>query len=180
LKHENYNIDDRISTVYFACDLAKCKGACCTFYGVDGAPLLESELEDIANNLDAAKEYLSESSIKYIETYGYAQRDMSGYLTTQCINNRDCVFVYYEGDIAKCAIEKAYFNGKSTFRKPISCHLFPIRVSNGNIYYEEIPECEPAKEKGEADGSPLLDFLKESLERRFGSQFYDSLKNNGV
>ena len=178
MKLENYTIDERIHNVQFACDLAKCKGACCTFYGVDGAPLKEDELEKIVNNLDAAKEYLSQTSISYIDNYGYAKRGLSGELTTQCINNRDCVFVYYEGDIAKCAIEKAYFEGKSNFRKPISCHLFPIRVQNGNIYYEEIPECQPGVEKGADENIALLDFLDEPLERQFGRDFTIKLKNN--
>lgn len=180
MKLENYTIDKRISKIQFACDLVKCKGACCTFYGVEGAPLNESELEDIAVNLDAIKEYLSQSSIDYIDKYGYAQRAITGDLTTQCINNQDCVFVYYEGDIAKCAIEKAYFDGKSSFRKPISCHLFPIRVRDGKIYYEEIPQCQPGKDKGKNDSIPILDYLQEPLERRFGEEFYNKLKSNGT
>ncbi|HPD33133.1 MAG TPA: DUF3109 family protein [Candidatus Kapabacteria bacterium] len=180
MKLENYQIDDNIFSSSFACDLEHCKGACCTFYGIDGAPLQESEIEEIAKNLDAAKEYLSQTSIKYIDNYGFAKKGLSGELTTQCINYRDCVFVYYEGDIAKCAIEKAYVEGKSSFRKPISCHLFPVRVYDDSIYYEKIIECEPGQEKGQQENIQLIDFLAEPIERKFGKEFYNKLKNNSV
>lgn len=180
MKLENYNIDNRILNVHFACDLGKCKGACCTFYGIDGAPLQKDELEEIAKNLDAAKEYLSQTSIKYIDNYGFAKIGVSGDLTTQCINYRDCVFVYYDGDIAKCALERAYFDGKSSFRKPISCHLFPIRENDIDIHYEEIIECKPGQEKGQRENIHLIDFLAEPIEKKFGKEFYSKLKNNSV
>ncbi|OGU58110.1 MAG: hypothetical protein A2X64_05575 [Ignavibacteria bacterium GWF2_33_9] len=172
---QNYQIDSQLSEVRFICDLDKCKGACCTIYGDTGAPLLEEELELIAKNLDAAKEYLSERSLRYLDKYGFWMKDdLSGY-ATKCIRNQDCVLVYYEGDVAKCSLEKAYFQGKSDFRKPISCHLFPIRIRDNKIVYEEFHVCKPALELGEQEDLKVYQFLKEPIIRKFGDKFYDEM-----
>lgn len=173
---ENYSIDKNIAQVHFSCDLAKCKGGCCTVYGGSGAPLLGEELELIERNLESAKEYLSERNINYINKKGFWEVDIEGSLTTVCINNRDCVFVYYDGDIAKCALERAYFEGKSDFRKPISCHLFPIRIRGNNLVYEEFDICRPALEKGKSENILMGNFLKEAIIRRFSEDFYNKLQ----
>jgi hypothetical protein len=174
---ENYNIDKNIAEIHFACHLTKCKGGCCTVYGGSGAPLLAEELELIEKNLESAKKYLSERNINYIEKKGFWEVDLEGSLTTLCINSRDCVFVYYEGDIAKCAIERAYFEGESDFRKPISCHLFPIRIRGNNLVYEEFSICRPALEKGSEENIIMGNFLKDAIIRRFSEDFYNNLQN---
>jgi len=174
---ENYNIDKNITEIHFACDLKKCKGGCCTVYGGSGAPLLAEELELIEKNLESAKKYLSERNINYIEKKGFWEVDLEGSLTTMCINSRDCVFVYYDGDIAKCAIERAYFEGESDFRKPISCHLFPIRIRGNNLVYEEFSVCSPALEKGSEENIIMGNFLKDAIIRRFSEDFYNNLQN---
>lgn len=167
-------VEDRISTNYFECDLKRCKGACCTFPGEHGAPLLDEEVEIIKDVLPIAMDYLSEKSIKYIEHHGFIQGN-SGEYTTMCIDKKDCVFVYYEGDIALCAIEKAYRDKKINFKKPVSCHLFPIRVGDFNgkyLYYEKIPQCNSAISKGFDTNTRIYESVKEALIRAFGDEWY--------
>lgn len=171
-------IEDELFEAKFCCDVSKCKGACCTFPGEYGAPLLESEIQFLEDTYPIVKKYLSQKSIDYIEYNGMYEGRVN-YRTTVCIDKCDCVFVYYEGDIALCAIEKAYLNGEITFRKPISCHLYPIRVKKfGNelLHYSQIDECQCAREKGENENIPLFDSLKESLVRKYGERWYDMLQ----
>ena len=96
-----------------------------------------------------------------------------------CVDDRDCIFSFEEDGIVRCSFQKAYLNGETTFRKPISCHLFPIRISGNNrniIRYEEIYECEDALVKGEKEDVTVFEFAKESLEREYGENFYNELK----
>jgi hypothetical protein len=98
---------------------------------------------------------------------------------TRSFKNKACVFVYYEKDIAKCSLEKAFLDGKTDFRKPISCHLFPIRISvfGGDILrFENFEECSPALERGEEEEVNLIDFLAEPLKRKYGTNWYLKLK----
>jgi hypothetical protein len=95
------------------------------------------------------------------------------------VENKECVFVYYEDDIARCGIEKAYNNDKTDFKKPISCHLFPIRISDfgGDVLrFEKIDECKPALEKGVEENITIAEFCEEPLQRYFGKQWYSELK----
>jgi len=171
-------IDGKIANTNFNCDLEKCKGACCTFPGERGAPLKDEELHLIQDSYDAAKQYLSEDSRKYIEEHGWWQGSKGDY-TTNCINNKDCVFVYYEGEIAFCSIEKAYRKGECDFIKPVSCHLFPIRVrKNGNtsLVYEKIPECNPALSKGQVTNMKIYQLAKDGLVRSFGGEWLNNFE----
>ena len=171
-------IENEISGSLFACDLDKCKGACCTFPGEFGAPLADEEVPAISENLESVKKYLSDKSINIIENEGFIQ-GVPGSLTTNVINKKDCVFVFYDGNIAKCAIEKAYFDHKSSFRKPLSCHLFPIRVNSGEndyLHYQKIEECEPGRKLGLNENLKLIDSLKDALIRAYGEDFYNILK----
>mgnify|MGYP000853823470 FL=1 len=175
---DNILIDENILNAHFACDLGACKGACCTFPGDLGAPLLDEELEKMKSAVEPSRKYLSEKALAYIEQHGVAQGDKGNY-TTQCINGRDCVFVYYEGDVAKCAIERAYFAGEYEFRKPISCHLFPIRESfyaGKYIYYQKIAECASAVRHGDKEGISLVDSLEDAITRAYGRDWYELLK----
>ncbi len=166
-------IDTKIYEIKFLCDLAKCKGGCCTIYGENGAPLLYEEIPQIENNLEKIKKFMLPQSIKFLEKNGFWVHDSDGDLSVQCINNRDCVFVYYdENSIAKCAIEKAYIEGESSFRKPVSCHLFPIRVRKNYVYYEKFDVCEPALENGKRHNIDLLDFVSAAIERRFPQEIH--------
>lgn len=168
-----------IANVKFACDLSKCKGACCTLDSEFGAPLLEDEIVQIEIVLDKVKEYLPAQHIEEIEQNGFFEiKDKE--IMTRSLENKSCVFVFYENNIARCGIEKAFLDGKINFRKPISCHLFPIRISDfgGDVLrFEKFTECSPALEKGEKEKIKLIDFLKDSLIRKYGEKLYLKLKN---
>lgn len=169
-------VDEKITDTHFSCDLTICKGACCTFPGEYGAPVLEKEIESIKKSYSAAIEYLSDKSIKAIEKDGLITIVGDHFFTT-CIDKKDCVFVYYSGDIALCSLEKAYLDGKTDFRKPVSCHLFPIRVANfgGNyIYYEKIDECSPALDMGKSKNVKIYQSISEAMIRSFGQEWYDN------
>lgn len=178
---ENILLDEELVTTPFLCDLAKCKGACCTVKGGQGAPVLASEIEDIERAIQPASKYLTARSKEIIRTKG-AVESFEGENTTEymtvCIDDADCVFVYYEGDVAKCAIEKAYFAGETSFRKPLSCHLFPIRVADFNgtyLYYDEFDGCKPALPHGRKHNVRIPEAVREALVRAFGEEWYEAL-----
>jgi len=175
---ENILVGREIAKTEFACDLKKCKGACCTIDSTYGAPLMNEELEKIENILEIVKDYLPEEHKSEIDAKGFYEKKENE-LMTKSFNNKACVFVYFENDIARCGIEKAFLDGKTDFRKPISCHLFPIQISDfgGEVLrYEKFKECSPAIEKGEKENINLIDFLKESLIRKYGHNWYLKLK----
>lgn len=170
-------VDEDIAKINFSCDLKKCKGGCCTFEGEFGAPVLDSEVNEINSLIPVVEQYLSEGSKDTIRKKG-AIEGLPGSYSTMSINKRDCVFVYYEGDIAKCSIEKAYFESKTKFRKPLSCQLFPIRVSDYGgtyLYYQKFEECDPGLEKGMKEKTFMFKFLKAPLIRAFGEDWYNEL-----
>lgn len=180
----NILVRKEVTNSYFKCDLAECKGACCTFLGERGAPLKDYEIPILEDIFPIVKEYLPKKALEVIEQHGFYEGYAEDY-ATMCINHRDCVFVYNEGPIAKCAIEKAYFDKKIDFRKPISCHLFPIRIAHypqTHYRYEKISECKEAIKCGEAEKVLLAESLAEALEREFGNewteQFIEFCKNN--
>lgn len=179
---DNILVSKEILTTKFSCNLNECKGACCTFPGEFGAPVLKEEVPTIEKSLDVVFEYLPERSINIIKKQGFVEGENDD-LSIVCIDKRDCVFVYYEGDIAKCAIEKAYLDGKIKFRKPISCHLFPIRVSyfgGEYLYYNEFPECKSALEHGKKENKYIFETVKEALIRAYGKDWYDKLADYAV
>ncbi len=143
-----------------------------------GAPITENEIETINKNLQVILEYLPEEHVKEIGRNGFWIKKFDE-LMTRSVNNRACVFVTYEGKIAKCGIEKAYGNGRINFIKPISCHLFPIRVSNLGgpvLRFEKYLECESALEKGKSTGVKVIDFCKDALEREYGKEWFFKIK----
>ncbi len=175
---EDVLVRKEIATTKFSCDLSKCKGACCTLESEYGAPLLDEEIDEIYKILHIVKEYLPELHKAKIEKEGFYEVKENE-LMTKSVDSKACVFVYYENDIAKCGIEKAFYDGKISFKKPISCHLFPIRISKfgGDILrYEKFSECKPALEKGEILNTTVVDFCKDSLERLYGKKWYEKLK----
>ncbi|MBI3003951.1 MAG: DUF3109 family protein [Ignavibacteriales bacterium] len=167
-------IEEPIAGIKFACDLNACKGACCTLPGGKGAPLLDSEIAEIQKAFPVVRENLSLEHLARIEEKGLFEGSEGDY-TTPCYKNRACVFVTYENGIAKCSFEKAYLKGDISWRKPLSCHLFPLRVdrlAHDRIRFEFISECGPALDKGNLEDVYLSDFLKESLVRAYGEAWY--------
>lgn len=189
-------IDDKIIsletfTKRFVCNLEKCKGECC-IEGESGAPLEEEETKIIEEIYTVIKPYLSEKAIKEIEEQGKWIVDSDGDKVTPIINGKECVYTYFdEKGICKCAIEKAHMEGLTDFKKPVSCHLYPIRITKYSDFeglnYHTWPICYPAREFGAQLGVPVYKFLKEPIIRKFGEAFYNEmesvekeLKNQGM
>lgn len=182
-------VDTDIFSTRFACDLALCKGACCTMPGGSGAPVAEGEIDDLLDAVEHALPYLSEGKRAIINEEGPLEGPV-GDRTTRCVEDQDCVFVYYDSitdpsgstttdGVAFCAIERAAREGKTPFRKPLSCHLFPIRVDDlfgaERLRYEQIEECRPARTRGEQEEISLVRFLEEPIVRAYGRPFFDAL-----
>lgn len=170
-------IQEQVLTASFSCDLKQCKGACCTMKGGAGAPLLEEEMAPLRASVASALPYLPERSRQWLEQNDPVTGPV-GDRSVECLDEADCVFVYYDADIAKCGLEKAWFDGLSGFRKPLSCHLFPIRVANLGgpyLHYEVIDECEPGRALGQELGVPLVESLREALVRAYGQKLYDRI-----
>ncbi len=178
VKIDNVIVNKDILDCSFTCDLGKCKGACCTMESLYGAPITQDEIEIITKHLNEIIAYLPPEHVKEIDKKGFWVKQHDE-LMTRSMNNRECVFVFYDGDVAKCGIEKAYYDKKIDFIKPVSCHLFPIRISNFGgpiLRYERYKECEPAVEKGKQTQIKILDFCKDAVIREFGNDFYKATK----
>lgn len=163
----------------FVCRLTACKGACCV-QGDSGAPLEEEELQMLDDAYPHVKPYLREISIKTIEEKGKWQVDSDGDKVTTLVADKECAFVVFEKGVATCGIEKAYNDGKVNFRKPVSCHLYPVRLTKYSTYtavnYHEWEICKPALKSGSKLGVPLFVFLKDALIRKFGKEWYEELE----
>jgi len=170
----NIVVRKEIVETHFKCDLLKCKGACCTFESHYGAPLKWEEISSINSVLSEVVHYLPSLHRSEIEKKGfYEVKDDEPLIRS--IDNKACVFVYYENGIAKCGMEKAFIDGKTDFRKPISCHLFPIRVSDfgGDVLrYERLNECQPAIELGKKENTTVAEFCEEPLSRLYGKEWF--------
>jgi len=164
----------------FICNLVKCKGACC-IEGDSGAPLTTEEAGIIKELYPLFKEYLPRENNKVIRSKGFALIDSDGDLVTPLIGNGQCAYSFLDDNgILRCSIEKAFIEKKTSFRKPLSCHLFPIRITEYKnfdaINYEELDICKPALEYGEILQIPLYKFLKEPLIRKYGEDWYKELE----
>ncbi|MDN5200909.1 DUF3109 family protein [Fulvivirgaceae bacterium BMA10] len=176
---DNTIISDEIKEQLFVCDLKACKGACCV-EGDLGAPLDEDELEVMEDIYDEVEPYLSDEGKAAIEKQGSFILDEEGDFSTPTINGKECAYaIYDESGILKCGIEQAYLEGKIHFRKPISCHLYPIRISKYDEYdainYSRWSICSSACTLGQELGVPLYKFLKEALIRKYGEDWYQTL-----
>jgi hypothetical protein len=165
---------------HFLCDLLKCKGACCE-EGDSGAPLTKEEAKKIEEIYPFVQKFLSEQNNESIRNQGLSYIDHDGDLVTSLVNNHECVFTFRdENGILKCAIEKTFIEGKTDFRKPISCHLFPIRIKEYKrfdaVNYEKLDICKPGRMCGTAEKLPLYKFLQEPLVRKYGEEWYEQLE----
>ncbi|MBR6661888.1 MAG: DUF3109 family protein [Alistipes sp.] len=178
-------IDDKIVSSdllreCFACDLGKCKGICCV-EGDAGAPLELDEVDLLEEEYENYAPYMTEEGRQEVERQGFMVVDSDGDYTTPLVNNAECAYAFSENGVTFCAIERAYREGKCSFLKPISCHLYPIRVkqfSNGSygLNYHRWSVCRDAVECGKKIGLPLYKALKEPIIRRFGEEFYKALE----
>jgi len=175
---DNTIISDDIRDVLFCCDLPKCKGICCV-EGDAGAPLEEEEISLLEDHIDEIKPFMVEGGIEEVEKTGIFDYDAAGNFVTPLIKGRECVFVYFENEIARCAIEKAFQEKAIPFPKPISCHLYPIRISeieSGDaVNYHKWSICRKAIENGRKLKLPLYQFLEEPLIRKYGRSWYNKL-----
>ena len=167
-------VDDDVLRAKFRCDVERCKGACCVV-GDLGAPVTSEEVDIIESLLDKIKPFLPEANQKTIEAKGiYEAHHGSLFLTT--VDGRECVFATIdEKGIATCNLEKLYLNGESKFQKPLSCHLFPIRVRQRfgmeALVYMQIEECEAGRACGANENITLYEFLAPALERKYGTNW---------
>ncbi|UBM60147.1 DUF3109 family protein [Marinilongibacter aquaticus] len=176
---EDTVISDDIKEKEFVCNLEKCKGACC-IEGDLGAPLEEIELKVLQDEFEAIAPFLSPEGLEAIREQGLYIEDEEGDFSTPTIAGRECAYVVYDKNgCLKCGIEDAYNAGKTDFKKPISCHLYPIRVTKYEQYhalnYDQWSICSDACTLGKELQVPVYKFLKEPLERAYGEEWYAQL-----
>lgn len=163
----------------FVCDLNACKGACC-IEGHGGAPLTEEEVSILEDGFEELKPYMREEGIRAIEDRGVFYVDQDNETVTTLVNGKECAFVTFDSSgITKCAIEIAHNSGDSSLKKPISCHLYPIRVKQFETFqalnYNTWDICAPACDCGEKLNVPVFRFLKDAIIKAFGGSFYQEL-----
>lgn len=178
-------ISSEIITERFCCDLAECKGICCV-EGDAGAPVTMDEIAEIEQVLDVVWSDMNASAQAVVDKQGVAYTDREGDLVTSIVDGKDCVFTYYDdlGEVKNCclcALEKSFRAGLTSFCKPISCALYPIRekrFSDGlsGLNYNKWDVCECARKKGKELDIPVYRFLKAPLIRRFGEAWYEELE----
>ena len=175
-------VSSEIFTEYFACDYATCKGVCCVA-GDSGAPLDESEPAALAENYAGYSGLMSVKGRETVDGTGFSVIDSDGDLVTPLVpGSEECVYSNFDGDgNCFCTVERCWMNGKGTFRKPVSCWLYPVRISvlgNGltalNLHRWEICKC--AFEKGKRENIRVYRFLKEPIIHRFGEDFYSEME----
>jgi len=177
---QNTLISEDVIDRKFICDIERCKGACC-IEGDQGAPVEKDEVELIKSQLTGIAKHLSEEGQAWIDEHGFVEEDKDGDLVTTCLPDGKCCFVTEDqnGKLA-CSIEQAYYAGDSTFLKPISCHLYPIRISKYVEYhavnYHQWDICSDACALGNKVGVRVYEFLEAALIRKFGADWYSELK----
>jgi Protein of unknown function (DUF3109) len=178
---QNTLVSEDLLDEQFVCDLNACKGACC-IEGDSGAPLELDETDHLEATWEAVQPYMRKEGIRAIEEKGMWQVDSDNDLVTTLVGQRgECSYVYFDNHgIAKCALEKAYLEGKTNWRKPLSCHLYPVRLAQLTdfigVNYHRWQLCEPACECGSRLKVPVFRFLKEPLIRKFGTEWYEELE----
>lgn len=162
----------------FRCNLSKCLGNCCR-YGDAGAPLSDEEAHILEEIREIVMPYLRPEGIAAIEARGTSTTDFENDKVTPLIRDEECAYTIKKDNIFLCGIEQAWTDGKISFRKPLSCHLFPARIKYYSdftaINYEELSICSPARVRGEREEIYVYEFLKEPLIRAFGDELYKEL-----
>jgi hypothetical protein len=162
----------------FICNLPECMGNCCR-YGDSGAPLSNSEAHILEEIYKDVKPFLRKEGIDAIEEQGTSIKDFQNELVTPLIRNEECAYTVMNDKIYMCGIEQAWQEGKTSFRKPLSCHLFPVRIKHFSnfkgVNYEELSICSSARDKGCREGVFVYQFLKIPLIRAIGEDRYHEL-----
>lgn len=163
----------------FACDLSKCKGACCV-QGDLGAPVDRKERAILDEIYPEVEPYMREEGKREVMDQGKYVYDMTGNYSTPLVKGRECAYVYFDDKgVALCAIEKAFFEGKIGFQKPISCHLYPIRIQKSKtmeaLNYDRWDVCGAACVRGKSEKIRIYEFVKTALIRKYGESFYEEL-----
>jgi len=176
---DNTIVSEHLLEKKFVCDLNACKGECCV-QGESGAPLDEEEIAILEDIWDEVKPYLPKDGVKAIEKQGVFVIDSDGDYTTPLVKGKHCAFTIFDDGIAKCGIEQAYYDKKIDWKKPISCHLYPVRITKYKDYeavnYHKWDICKPACECGAKLDVPVYKFLKEPLIRKYGKDWYKQLE----
>ncbi len=167
----------------FICHLEECQGGCCV-HGDSGAPLSEEESAILDREFDNIKSQLSPKGVESIKKQGKWLFDADGDRVTPLVGGCECAYAVFENRIARCGIENAFRDGKTSFRKPISCHLYPLRVSKVGNYsalnYHQWSVCQPARLLGNKLNIPVYKFLNEAIIRAWGVEFYQGLEEAAV
>ncbi|MEM7379751.1 MAG: DUF3109 family protein [Bacteroidota bacterium] len=164
----------------FVCNLNACKGACC-IDGEAGAPLEDRETEILVDIFNDVKPFLRPEGVVAIEQQGCFVKGDDGEWETPLVNGSECAYVIFsDSGIAKCGLEEAYNNGASSWKKPISCHLYPVRVKEYSkltaVNYHKWQICDPACSLGTELQVPIYKFVKDALIRKFGQKWYTELE----
>jgi len=172
-------IGDEVVEKEFVCNLSACKGVCC-IEGEEGGPLEPHEEEILKEIFPQVKPYLREEGLAAIEEQGLYVRNRKGGNSTTLVNGKACAYVLFdEKGITKCGIEKAFEDGKIDFQKPVSCHLYPVRITKYETFeavnYSKWEVCSPACKLGQELSIPIYKFVKVALERKYGKDFYEEL-----
>jgi hypothetical protein len=179
IEHGNTLISDEVLLSRFVCDLDSCKGACCV-EGDRGAPLDLEDIEAIQKNIEQIKPFMTRKGLELLKFEGFHEGLDEDDIATTCLPTGECVFAYRENGIMGCAIEKAYKAGKIDYYKPISCHLYPIRLGRigdkESINYHQWNICKAACALGNKLNVPVFRFLKEPLIRKYGQEWFDELE----
>lgn len=173
-------VSEEILENHFVCDLNACKGACCV-QGSAGAPLEDDEIHTLEELFEDVKPHLRKEGIKAIEEQGSYVKGTDGEWETPLVNNKECAYVVFEENgVAQCGIERAYNAGSIGWKKPISCHLYPVRIREYSmltaVNYHRWEICDPACGLGAKLKVPVFKFVREALVRKFGQQWYDELE----
>jgi len=179
-------IDDKLISLdvleqAFVCDPGKCHGACCVI-GDSGAPLEHNEVKILHSEYRIIKSFLRPEGRRAIRILGTSVVDSDGDDVTPLIEDKECAYVVFDNGIARCGIEMAFLAGKTKFRKPVSCHLYPIRLHRYPTFtavnYHQAPFCSPARVLGANLDVKVFRFLKEAITRKFGEVFYEDIEHS--
>ncbi|GGG40089.1 hypothetical protein GCM10011414_06970 [Croceivirga lutea] len=175
----NTLISEEILENDFVCNLNACKGACCVD-GDSGAPLEDHETEILVDIFTDVKPFLRKEGVAAIEEQGAFVKGYDGEWETPLVNNSECAYVIFDNNIAKCGLEEAYNQGKTTWKKPISCHMYPVRIREYSefigVNYHKWEICDPACALGVELKVPIYKFVKDALIRKFGQKWYSELE----